>query len=427
MNRDLRIEPIFAFTMTHRDASIEEIGDLLPASMADGEAFEAHLEKLRVQFGWSELLFLNTCNRILFVICGEQTLRHFSLSEFYQAFNPDLEEEVLKSYAGKTKHFHGFDAIKHYFAVTASLDSLVVGEREILGQMRKAYRRCRNCGLTGDTLRLINERAVVVAKEVYTKTRIGENAVSVVSLAFRELLALELPIDTSIALIGAGQSNSLMAEMLQSRGYQNFQVFNRSLKNGERLAQRLNCEASDLDSFKRAECSAEVLIFCTASNEPIFDESLYGRFQAKGKLPSVVVDLGVPYDVSAELRRKPGFQFIDIEKLRATSAINQKKRQQEVSAGLEIVEEHWKDFQLVYHKRQLEKAMASIPDRIRSVKDRALEQVFQKEISEMDEQSRETLQRVVDYLEKKYISIPITVAKDALEKELKKTANRKSD
>ncbi len=422
----LALEPIFAFTITHREANITEIGHLMPKVAENSEDFENHLEALRVKYAWAEMLFLNTCNRVLFVICGRQKLDPFSLQDFYQDFNIELSEEKAKDLALKTQIQHGFDAIQHYFSVASSLDSLVVGEREILGQMRAAYKRCRNAGLTGDTIRLMHERAVVVAKEVYTDTRIGENAVSIVSLAFRKLLSKGMPLDTPIAFVGAGQTNTLMAKMLQSKGYNNFHIFNRSLDNAKSLAKRLSGKAGNLDKFLAGDWTAEVLVLCTGSTQAIFQLPLFKKLEEAGRLPKIVVDLGVPADVSEEVLAVKAFEFIDIDQLRSISESNRKKREQEMSAGQIIVDTHWEDFQMVYRKRQVEKAMASIPVRVREVKERALEKVFDKEIAAMDAESRVTLQRVVDYLEKKYISIPITVAKEALEQELNKEAHRAS-
>ena len=125
------------------------------------------------------------------------------------------------------------------YLVASSVDSLIIGEREILRQLRTAYDACRRAKLTGDSIRLAIKISVETAKRVYSNTKIGEKPVSVVSMAMRELENKQIDKNARILLIGAGQTNTLVAKFLKKFGYSNYTIFNRSLENGQKLAKLL--------------------------------------------------------------------------------------------------------------------------------------------------------------------------------------------
>src|SRR5690606_38144436 len=138
--------------------------------------------------------------------------------------------------------YSGMEALTHLFRMSCSLESLVVGEKEILAQVRRAYERCREAGFTGDYLRLIMDRLVKTAKEVYTYTNISRNPISVVSLAYRKLKEVKLPENPRILVIGSGETNQNLAKYLKKHQYANFVVFNRTLENAQKLANELQAE-----------------------------------------------------------------------------------------------------------------------------------------------------------------------------------------
>src|SRR5690606_2157340 len=116
---------------------------------------------------------------------------------------------------GQVTTYQGIEALNHLLRMSCSLDSLVVGEKEILAQVRKSYERCRASKFTGDFLRLVMERLVKTAKEVYTDTHIARNPVSIVSLAYRKLRDLKMDCDPRFLIIGAGETNQNLSKYIQ--------------------------------------------------------------------------------------------------------------------------------------------------------------------------------------------------------------------
>jgi glutamyl-tRNA reductase len=150
-----------------------------------------------------------------------------------------------------------------------------VGEREIIGQVRKAYDACQKQGLAGDLLRLVMNATVKTAKEIFTDTKIAERSVSVVFLAYQMLQNQHVPLDSRILIIGAGQTNGTMAKYLLKHGFQNFTVFNRTLANAQTLASELKGDAYALTELANYKKGFDVIISCTGAAETIVTKELY--------------------------------------------------------------------------------------------------------------------------------------------------------
>ena len=229
-------------TVTHKRTNLNEIGKFV--IKADGNAeLKIKLEKLKAQFQLEELMYLSTCNRVMYLFVSEHDLSASFSSHFFQSINPDLPLSTIEHLDELVYGLEGEAAMNHLLDVAASIDSLVIGERQILGQMRDAYDLCREWELSGDMIRIIFQQAVQAAKSVYANTRIGDKPVSIVSLAIQKLLKSNLPKDARILLIGAGQTNALAAKFLAKHHFENVTVFNRSLDKAQKIAATVNGKA----------------------------------------------------------------------------------------------------------------------------------------------------------------------------------------
>ncbi len=164
---------IIAFT--HKTTDINDIGKF----HVDESELQARLQHLKSSVNAIELLYLSTCNRVEFVFSSSYSLDTSYLTNFIKAFNCNWGEDEIEWYLKNAQVFEGDNALRHLFSVASSIDSLVVGEREIITQVRNAYEKCNELGLTGDLIRLVVKRTIEVAKEVYTHTNIAKNPVSV--------------------------------------------------------------------------------------------------------------------------------------------------------------------------------------------------------------------------------------------------------
>lgn len=383
--------------------------------MLCNEAIEERLHVVKAKFGIPEIFYLATCNRVEFVFTAEQSMD----KKFVRAFLATLHGEhlltkQLELVVEKANIFEKEEALNHLMRVSSSLESLVVGEKEILAQVRKAYEDCRKKGFTGDYLRLVMDRVVKTAKEVYTYTNISKHPISVVSLAYRRLRDLKVCSNSRILIIGAGETNQNIAKYLKKHTYTNFSVFNRTLSKAQTLANELGGEAFELHQLENFNKGFDVIITCTSATEPIITTELYAKLLNGDDAPKTIVDLAIPNDTAAEVLVKHKVQYIEVESLKETAESNLQERYQELISGEAIIEQNIKEFRPILKQRRVELAMSEVPQKIKEIKSRALNDVFVDEINCLDENSRLVLQKVMDYMEKKYISVPMVMAKDIL-------------
>jgi glutamyl-tRNA reductase len=289
-----------------------------------------------------------------------------------------------------------------------------VGEKEILTQVRKAYDTCRLAGFTGDYMRLIMNRVVKTSKEVYTNTAISRKPISVVSLAYRKLRELKMCTNSRVLIIGAGETNKNLSKYLKKHKYSNFTIFNRTIENARVLAEDLGGVAYNLEALKTFKNGFDVIITCTSATEPIITNEIYTSLLNGDDSRKVIVDLAVPNDTSPEVLQNNPVTFIEVHSLQEIANSNLKERYEELIFAERIIEENIQDFKPVLKQRRVEIAMKEVPEKIKEIRNAAVNGIFAEEIGSMDQQSREVLERVMNYMEKKYISLPMIMAKDIL-------------
>lgn len=399
-------------SISHRTANINHIGKYIPCFNHDNARLAQVLHQIKADLGISEVLYLTTCNRLTFVLVRPQVIDQDSLKKLFAYLHPEANDEFFAELSDVTTLLNGEEAIRHIFELAASLDSLVVGEREILRQLREAYDFCNAQSLSGDTLRVLMNVAVTAAKEVYTHTKIGENSVSVVSLAMQRMMYFHPSKNARFLIIGAGQTNHLVAKFLLNHGFKHFTVFNRSFDNAKILANKLNGKAYPLAELPQYREEFDIIITCTSAPEPVVTEKLYkDLLQGNPHSPKIIIDLAVPGNVERSITQNFSVKYIEVEQLRALAAQNLAMRQQEVVKAKRILERHIETGKANLIQRKMERAMASIPEQVKEIKHRALHQVFKKEIALLDISAQETIERIMEYVERKYIGIPMSVAR----------------
>jgi len=397
-------------TVTHKRTSLKEIGKFVIKHI-DQDDLRKRLHNLQETLGLKELLYLSTCNRTMYFFVNDEPLDVAFQHRFFQQVNPELNIKQLEQ---NLQAYEGEDALQHLYSVAASVDSLVVGEREILRQLREAYDRCHEWKMTGDDIRLAIQYAVAAAKDVYASTRIGEKPVSVVSLAIQKLLRTNPAKDSRILLIGAGQTNALVAKFLVKHHFENITVFNRSLNKAQQLANFVDGQAFSLEDLQTYSEGFDCIIVCTGSIKPIIDAPLYEQLRAGEDSPKLIIDLAIPHNVAKEARNLSGLNYIEIEDLRLLAKENLAFREKEVHQVQALLAQHLSDFPTHYKQRQLEKAMSSVPTEIKAIKAHAMNTVFRKEVENLDDETRMLLEKMLTYMEKKCIGIPMKAAREAV-------------
>lgn len=397
---------------THKNLDTEKLGDFY----LDETAFIPVLSAVKEKMKLTELLYLSTCNRVEFIFSNETPLSpEFSklfLSTFLRV--KGASTVCLSETAGTAEYYSGKDAVAHFFRVASSLDSMVVGEREIITQVRNAYQQCRAAGLTGDLLRLLVTRTIETAKRVYTETAIAQKPVSVVSLAYRKLKELQVDINARFLIIGAGKTNSSMAKFLKKHGFCNFVLFNRTLSNAEQLVKELDAKLLPLNSISSYNQGFDVIISCTGAKEFMITPEIYKTLLCGDTSRKIVIDLAVPNDFDPTIAGQHSLNLITVNNLRNIAQKNYEERKSQLFHCEQIIEKKTDEFLQTYRERQVELAMREVPEIVKEIKNNAINYVFAKELDTLDDDSRQVLNKVLEYVEKKYISVPMKMAKEIL-------------
>ena len=401
------MESFKVIAFTHKTLPLELVGKL----HLSPEEQEQQLGAMKIHFDFEELIYLCTCNRIELMVTGgvEQDLvRRIALF-----LNSRLTETEALQLASGAEVFEGPEGVQHLLRVASSLESLVVGEREIITQVRKAYDICNQMGLTGDFLRLLVRQTIETAKDIYTHTDIARNPVSVASLAYRQLRDLGIKNDARIIFVGAGETNTVLANYFQKHKFANFTVFNRSLAKATQLAAVLKGRAFELGELVAFKEGFDVLVVCTSSGEPVITSEIYASLNQDTQ-KKVIIDLGLPANVDVRIATQSSVHYIDINSLRAQADVNMQLRKNEITKCERIIAQKSVQFEDLYAERRVELAFGAVPKQVKAIRELAVNEVFAREINQLDPASKEVLEKVLTYMEKKYNAVAIKTAKEVL-------------
>lgn len=407
-NRSISTLNVIAFT--HHHLSVNEVGLLHidPENQKD----RLHFTKADLQI--DEIMFLSTCNRVEFIINCEQAVNNDYLFSFFKSLYPNQSQEFYNKFVLASSLYQGDDAVKHLFSVASSIDSMVVGEREIITQVRTAFENCRDMSLTGDVIRLLIRQTIETAKKVYTETNIAKNPVSVVSLAYHSLKKMNFPLDSRVLVIGAGVTNTNMCRFLKKHGFTTFDVFNRTLSKAQELANDIGGNFHPLKELETFDNGFDIIITCTGSENHIISPEIYHNLLKGDTDKKVVIDIAIPQDLDPEIVKNHNVNHISVEVLQKTSNENLKIRVKEVKHVEKILAKAFITFEKLFQERTVELAMRDVPRKVKEIKATAVNEVFKNELNELDPCSREILDKIMGYMEKKYMSVPMLMAKDIL-------------
>ena len=404
------LDKFHSIAFTHRNLDVKDLG-LLPIEESKQQDRLAHL---KTAMNLTELMFLSTCNRVEFIFCSEETVSTPFLVQFFESIYPEFSNEQKEHFAERADVFKGTNAVEHMLSVASSIDSMVIGEREIITQVRNAFDISKKLNLTGDFIRLVMRHTIETAKRVYTETSIATKPVSVVSLAYHKLREMNIPLDARMMIIGAGATNTTMSRFLRKHGFKNFVVFNRTLSKAESLAKDLHGKAFGLEALEHYKEGFDVIISCTGSDSHIITPEFYKKILIGEESRKVVIDIAVPQDLHPEILSNHAVTHISVDFLQKISNENLKVRSNEIQHVEEIISEALFDFKHLQKVRNVELAMREVPLKVKEIRATAMNEVFKNDLEALDENSKEVLDKIISYMEKKYMSVPMIMAKEIL-------------
>jgi glutamyl-tRNA reductase len=295
--------------------------------------------RLKVAANLSEVVIVSTCNRV----------------EIY-GVTPDQDRDVHQIFqhlSGSTIDFSPYlyvkedsEAVHHLFSVASGLDSMVIGETEITGQIKQAYQAAQDAKLTGKVLNRVFQTALQTAKEIRTETGIGRGATSVGSVAVElaeKIFDRDLS-DKTVMIIGAGKMGEACVKHLSKKGTRSVLVSNRSFERAELLAQEFGGRAIRFDDCLKAMEEADIVVSSTGCPHTILHrEQIEKVMPARRNRPLVLIDIAVPRDIATDVQEVSNVYLYDVDDLEVIVRENMRSRQQELSRCQEIIAENTRD------------------------------------------------------------------------------------
>ena len=353
--------------LNHRSAPLEVRERLAISESRLGEA----LAQLVRHPGVSEGLIVSTCNRmelVAYTTDGCADLRGF-LREYLKV-DPAIYEASLYEYRAQ-------DAVRHVFRVASSLDSMVVGEPQILGQVKEAYAAARALGTVNSHLDVLLTRAFAVAKRIRTETAVANSTVSVASVAVD--LAKKIFGDLSgkvVYLVGAGKMTELAARHLVAHGAGTMFVANRTFERAEQLARRFQGKALLFEQLYDTVDQADIVITSTGAPHTVFRRSHCELFMARRKnRPMFFIDIAVPRDVDPEVNKLDGIFLYDIDDLQTVVTSHVADRSREAARAEEIITEEVGRFAERVQTQQVVPAIVSLQIHLETIRQAEIDRV----------------------------------------------------
>lgn len=385
--------------------------DLLERMTIDDSRLPKALHDVASREFVSEAVVLSTCNRTEIYVVAERfhpayhDIRNF-LSEIAYLPPEEFSDHLYVHYDD--------DAVQHLFAVAAGLDSAVVGEAEILGQVRHAWERARDEGTCGSALNMVFRHAVEVGKRARSETGIARSVVSVstaaVAMAADRLGTLE---GCRVLVLGAGDMGEGMVRALAQRGVAEVLVANRTWERAVELAGRVNGTAVRLAELNRALASVDLLLTGTGASSIMLEHGDLARaVKARGGRPMLIVDVAVPRDVDPGAADLPGITLLDMDDLRAFAEAGLAERRREVVAVERIVAEELDRFTTLSTAREVAPLIASLHEKAESLRVGELER-FSARLATLNPAEQEVVEALTRGIVGKLLHDPTVQLKDA--------------
>ncbi len=341
----------------------------------DASVLPSALSALHQQESVLEVVILSTCNRTEIYCCldddSDNTILAW-LHDFHQ-----LDSETITPYL---YHYQGCDAIRHLLRVACGLDSMVLGEPQILGQLKDAYSQSLNASTLGKSLGRLFQHAFAVAKQVRTDTAIGNSPVSVAfaAVSLAKQIFSDLAESTAL-LIGAGDTIELAARHLHDNGIQRLIIANRTVERAHNLAVQVDGYAISLSELPAHLAEADIVISSTASQLPILGKGAVERaLKQRKRKPIFMVDIAVPRDIEAEVGQLEDIYLYCVDDLRDIIEENLQSRRDAALQAEEIIDTQVDHFQAWLRTQDAVPVIRAIRDSAEEISKHSLEKALRQ-------------------------------------------------
>ncbi len=396
-------ETIILLGVNHKTTPVE-----VREKMAQPDGYERPLTALKKIAACKEYYLLSTCNRVELLLVaepGSQIIVEVVAVLFGDRISAEQCRQYLYIYSDR-------EAVHHLFMVAASLDSMIVGEAQILGQLKEAYRYAAQFGCTGPLLNRLLHKAFSVAKRVRTETGIGSSAVSIsyaaVQLAKKIFGNLH---DKKVLLIGAGEMAELAAEHLVGQGVAAVIVANRTLARAIDLAKRFEGHAVSFDELLTQLELVDIIISSTGSPTTILhQDEVRSVMRSRRNKPLFFIDIAVPRDLDPQLNELENVYLYDIDDLSSVVEMNRSERDREAVKAGRIVDEMTFTFQKWLEGMSVTPTIQALRHKLDSICRAELERTLPR-LQSLSEQEKKCLETMTAAITAKILHDPLVYLK----------------
>ncbi len=396
---------------THHTASLAVRERL---AFSSEEQLHRAYTRLQADFPESELVLLSTCNRVEVYTAGEQQECAPSREQLARFFS-EFHQVPLGDFHGDLLEQTGPEAVRHLFQVASSVDSMVLGEPQIVNQVKEAYRIAYQNTACGPLTNALFQRAIEVSKRIRSETRLSEGRVSVASVAVGEFgkSIFDRFDDKTVLVIGAGEMAEETLRYLKNEGVHEIVVVNRSPGRAEKLAAEWGGTAEPFEDLNRWLAAADVIVSTTGAERPIVDVARFSEVrQAGGEKPIFILDLGAPRDFEPAVADVDDNVFLyDIDDLETTCEQNRKTRAKEIVRAERIINEETARFMHEVYHRATGPIIKRLREQWHDVSRQEIERLFHK-LEHLDEKDRRQIERAVERVVNKLLHPPLETLRD---------------
>lgn len=365
---------IVVLGLNHKTADISIRECLAFSSVQTEDA----LDRFRSVDVMDEVVMLSTCNRVELILASHDP---DAATDAARRCLSEWKAVEIERFASALYNHRNDEAVRHVFRVASSLDSMVVGEPQILGQLKNAYRLATEKKTSGVVLNRLMHRAFSVAKRVRTETGIGDHAVSIsyaaIELAKKIFGSLE---GKNVLLIGAGEMAELAVEHLIRNRCGNIRVANRTLKRAMELAQRFRGQAVGLEEISESLVRADIVISSTgASGLVVTRDQVRAVMRPRRNKPIFFIDIAVPRDIDPEIHKLPNAYVYDIDDLQEVVDENIQDRRKEAQKAERIIDEAVIQFRSWMESLDAVPTIVSIRQKIEAIAEAEMQKTFHQQ------------------------------------------------
>ena len=371
------------------------------------------LGQLRQRFPQAEAVVLSTCNRVELYLAAEQAEQcptHHDMVEFLAGFHGLDPIEVFDDLFERS----GEDAVRHLFMVAASLDSMVMGEAQILAQVKQAYEQATVGDSAGPVTHAVFQSAIRVAKRVARETAINQKRVSIPSVAVADFAKqfFERFDDKQVLVIGAGEMGEETLRYLIDEGASQVTIINRSAERAADLATRITGQVARWDQLHNELVTADLVVSTTGAGHCIVTEADFREInRRRAQRPLFVLDLAVPRDFEPQIGEAIGVYLYSVDDLKKTCESNRQAREKEWPKAERIIEAETTQFMAELNHRATGPVIRRLCQQANQIKDDELSRLLNK-LGDIDERSRREISQAFSRLVNKVLHPPLESLRD---------------